>query len=160
MFKYTLLCFGNSPPRYLSEFLFGGRVAGRGIYYLFVILYFCSRYGRVHCWASYLLSFGNLPGESVGELSNIFSNSRGEFGIGRVAEAQYCILGCGEIAAWRARGASARVSVNFRKFSPWIRAPAARARGFDSLPSLSDVATVIHSFQGNLLLILLLYLGK
>ena len=37
----------------------------------------------------------------------------------------YCILGREEINTWRARGAAARVSVNFRKFSPCI----ARARG-------------------------------
>ena len=30
----------------------------------------------------------------------------------------YCIFGRGKINAWRARGALARVSVNFRKFSP------------------------------------------
>jgi hypothetical protein len=40
------------------------------------------------------------------------------------------------------RGASARVSVNFRKFFPCI-ARAARTRGFDSLPSLLDVGTVL-----------------
>jgi hypothetical protein len=43
----------------------------------------------------------------------------------------YCILGCEEINAWLARGAAARVSVNFRKFSPCIararRAPAGLA---------------------------------
>jgi hypothetical protein len=39
----------------------------------------------------------------------------------------YCILGHEEIKAWRARGAHARVSVNFCKFSPCI-ARAARAR--------------------------------
>jgi hypothetical protein len=40
-----------------------------------------------------------------------------------------------------ARGGRVRVSVNFRKFSPYI-ARARRARGFDSsLPSLSDVGT-------------------
>ena len=44
-------------------------------------------------------------------------------------------------ALWLARGAAARVSVNFRKFSPCI-ARAARPRGFDSLPSLSDVGTL------------------
>ena len=32
-------------------------------------------------------------------------------------------------------------SINFRKFSPFI-ARAARARGFDSLPSLSDIGTI------------------
>jgi len=37
----------------------------------------------------------------------------------------YCILGSKKINTWRARGAAARVSVNFRKFSPCI----ARARG-------------------------------
>jgi hypothetical protein len=35
-----------------------------------------------------------------------------------------CIFGRGKINAWLARGATARVSVNFRKFSPCI----ARAR--------------------------------
>ena len=39
----------------------------------------------------------------------------------------YCILGSEEINTWRARGAAARVSVNFRKFSPCI-ARARRAR--------------------------------
>ena len=84
----VVLWFSNSPPRYLSEFLFGGQVAGRVIYYLFEILYFSTRYGRVRCWASYRLSFENPPDELVGELSNIFSNSWGEFGIGRVAGPQ------------------------------------------------------------------------
>ena len=41
----------------------------------------------------------------------------------------------------RARRARARVSINFHKFSPCM-AHAARARGFDSLPSLSDVGTL------------------
>jgi len=53
----------------------------------------------------------------------------------------YCILGCKEINALRARGGRARVSVNFCKFSPCV-ACAARPRGFDSLPSLSDIGTV------------------
>ena len=39
----------------------------------------------------------------------------------------YCIFGRGKINAWLARGAVARVSVNFRKFSPCI-ARARRAR--------------------------------
>jgi hypothetical protein len=39
----------------------------------------------------------------------------------------YCIFGRGKINAWLARGAAARVSVNFRKFSPCI-ARARRAR--------------------------------
>ena len=49
------------------------------------------------------------------------------------AKAQYCRSTSGrqeitmEITAWRARGARARVSVNFRKFSPCI-ARARRAR--------------------------------
>ena len=41
-----------------------------------------------------------------------------------VRDFDYCILGHEEISAWRARGAVARDSVNFRKFSPCI----ARAR--------------------------------
>ena len=53
----------------------------------------------------------------------------------------YCTYGWQEITAWRARGAVARVSVNFCKFSPCV-ACAARPRGFDSLPSLSDIGTV------------------
>ena len=53
----------------------------------------------------------------------------------------YCILGCKEINALRARGGRARVSVNFCKFSPCV-ARAVRPRGFDSLPSLSDIGTV------------------
>ena len=59
----------------------------------------------------------------------------------------YCTLGHKEINTWRAHGAAARVSVNFLKFSPCI-ACARRARGFDSLPSLSDVGTL--SFRWNL----------
>jgi hypothetical protein len=50
-----------------------------------------------------------------------------------------CVYGADDqqkIKAWRARGVRARVSVNFRKFSPII-ARAARAREFDSLLSLS-----------------------
>ena len=39
----------------------------------------------------------------------------------------YCICGFDKISAWRARGARARVSVNFRKFSPCM-ARAWRAR--------------------------------
>ena len=39
----------------------------------------------------------------------------------------YCKLGSEKINTWRARGAAARVSVNFRKFSPCI-ARARRAR--------------------------------
>jgi hypothetical protein len=50
----------------------------------------------------------------------------------------YCILGSEEVAAKHAHGAVARVSVNFRNCFPCI-ARAACARGFDSLPSLSDV---------------------
>jgi hypothetical protein len=61
----TLLRITNSPPRYLSEFLFGGRVAGRVIYYLFEILHFsCYVLGMGEFAAgrvmSYILSFGNL----------------------------------------------------------------------------------------------------
>ena len=52
----------------------------------------------------------------------------------------YCILDYKKITALHARGLCARVSVNFRKFSPCI-ARAGGARGFDSLPSLSDVGT-------------------
>jgi hypothetical protein len=37
----------------------------------------------------YLLGILTLPGELVGELSNIFSNSWGEFRITRVAEPEY-----------------------------------------------------------------------
>ena len=58
----------------------------------------------------------------------------------------YCILGRGKINAWIARGGAARVSVNFRKFSPCI-ARAARPRGFDSLPSLLDVGTFSFSLK-------------
>ena len=61
--------------------------------------------------------------------------------IGIAVPYRYCILGYDKISEWRARAARARVSVNFRKFSPCM-ARAARARGFDSLPSLSDVGTV------------------
>jgi hypothetical protein len=59
-------------------------------------------------------------------------------------QVEYCILGQGKINAWRARGARAWVPVNFRKcFTCMVRrAGAARARGFDSLPSLSDVVTL------------------
>ena len=42
----------------------------------------------------------------------------------RINLGTYCIFGCGKINAWRARGARAQVSVNFRKFSPCM----ARAR--------------------------------
>jgi hypothetical protein len=54
----------------------------------------------------------------------------------------YCTYDRQEITAWLARGAAARVFVNFRKFSPCI-ARAARPRMFDSLPSLSDVGNLI-----------------
>jgi hypothetical protein len=64
---YTLLAFSNWPPRYLSEFLFGGPVAGPVIYYLFEILF---------------------VGQFADQLSNIFSNSWGQFAIGPVAEGQ------------------------------------------------------------------------
>jgi hypothetical protein len=63
----TLLAFCNWPPRYLSEFLFGGPVAGPVIYYLFEILF---------------------AGQFAGQLSHIFSNSWGQFAIGPVAEGQ------------------------------------------------------------------------
>ena len=63
------------------------------------------------------------------------------FGGGFVWGLIYCTYDWQKINAWRARGECARVSVNFRKFSPCM-ARAARARGFDSLPSLSDVGTV------------------
>ena len=46
----------------------------------------------------------------------------------------YCTYDRQKINAWRARGARAWVSVNFRKFSPCM-ARARRACGFDSLPS-------------------------
>jgi hypothetical protein len=36
----VVLWISNRPPRYLSEFFFGGPVAGPVIYYLFEILYF------------------------------------------------------------------------------------------------------------------------
>ena len=61
----TLLAFSNWPPRYLSEFLFGGPVAGPVIYYLFEILF---------------------AGQFAGQLSNIFSISGGQFAIGPVAD--------------------------------------------------------------------------
>ena len=47
--------------------------------------------------------------------------------IGIAVPYRYCILGYEKISAWRARGARARVSVNFRKFSPCM-ARARRAR--------------------------------
>ena len=64
--------------------------------------------------------------------------------IGIAVPYRYCILGYDKISAWRARGARARVSINFRKFSPCMAHArrARRARGFDTLPSLSDVGTV------------------
>jgi hypothetical protein len=42
---------------------------------------------------------------------------------------------------YTARGAPARVFVNFRNFAPCITRTR-RARGFDSLPTLSDVGTL------------------
>jgi hypothetical protein len=41
-----VLWISNRPPRYLSEFLFGGPVAGPVIYYLFEILYFSHFAGK------------------------------------------------------------------------------------------------------------------
>jgi hypothetical protein len=61
-----------------------------------------------------------------------------------------------EITAWRARDAPARYSVNFRNFCVSMHsARAARARGFDSLPSLWDVATLSKSMNNPLLILLL-----
>jgi hypothetical protein len=53
---------------------------------------------------------------------------------------------------WKAR---ARVSINFRKFSPCI-ARVAGTRGFDSLPSLWDVGTVSLPMNYSAVLMLLL----
>ena len=58
----TLLAFSNWPPRYLSEFLFGGPVAGPVIYYLFEIL-FAGQFG------------GQFAGQLPGQLSIIFLKS-------------------------------------------------------------------------------------
>ena len=64
-------------------------------------------------------------------------------GVGQVARV-YCTARTVFLVATKsmhsARDAHAWVSVNFRKFSPCM-AHAACARGFDSLPSLSDVGT-------------------
>ena len=59
---HTLLAFSNWPPRYLSEFLFGGPVAGPVIYYLFEIL-FVGQFG------------GQFAGQLPGQLSIIFLKS-------------------------------------------------------------------------------------
>jgi hypothetical protein len=60
--RSTLLAFSNWPPRYLSEFLFGGPVAGPVIYYLFEILL----PGQ---------SEGHFAGQLPGQLSIIFLKS-------------------------------------------------------------------------------------
>jgi hypothetical protein len=54
---------------------------------------------------------------------------------------RYYILGHGKINAWRPRSARARDFVNFREKKIMHRSRAARPLGFDSLLSLSDVAT-------------------
>ena len=59
----------------------------------------------------------------------------------RLYQGTYCIFGRGKINAWRPRSAFARDFVNFREKKFMHRARAARPRGFDSLPSLSDVGT-------------------
>ena len=58
-------------------------------------------------------------------------------------EEVYCIFGRGKINAWLARGAFARDSVNFRKFSPCIaRAWRARA-GLTVYPPMRDFGSLI-----------------
>ena len=58
----------------------------------------------------------------------------------------YCTLGHKEINTWRAHGAAARVSVNFRKFSPCI-ARARRARAGLTVYPLSRTLELL-AFDG------------
>jgi hypothetical protein len=74
----TLLYVSNWPPRYLSEFLCGGPVAGPVIYYLFEILYFSTKFSTKYSMGQfagpvifYLLEV-LTTGQFAGLLSNIF----------------------------------------------------------------------------------------
>ena len=64
--RYSTVLRKLAPPRYLSEFLFGGRVAGRVIYYLFEILYFIFMgefaAGRVIFYLLEILTTGRVGG--------------------------------------------------------------------------------------------------
>jgi hypothetical protein len=86
---YSTHWISNWPPRYLSEFLFGGPVAGPVIYYLFEILYFSHFAGHFTAGPVIFYTYIFLTtGQFAGQLSNIFSNSWGQFAIGPVADPQ------------------------------------------------------------------------
>ena len=77
--------FSNWPPRYLSEFLFGGPVAGPVIYYLFEIFLSGTIMGQFAGPVIFYILEILTTGQSAGQLSKIFSNSWGQFAIGPVA---------------------------------------------------------------------------
>ena len=84
-----------------------------------------------------------------------FQDSGISFPVVSTARISYCILGNEKINAWRPHGNRARVSVNFRKFSPCI-ARARRARAgltvyppSRTFPNQAEVSKVDYSSKAN-----------
>ena len=55
----------------------------------------------------------------------------------------YCTIVQNQIIAAKGYGASARVSVNFRKFSPWMARARRLRAGLTALPPMRDFASLI-----------------